>query len=297
MRTSSGKSSTKASRIDPDRPFVGAAGAGKSSTLYLVRSSTKRRKRFAEIWQGSKHAHKLRTASELVSSFRVAEPRSIWLSSDAASLRALAEELPAARGEHRLLVFESIPDATRQVLSAFFRYVLTVKDSLVLLDSRELIDVLSSEDKQDLFVGGTVDLKEQAVVLYRGSLDPLVVPLTWFAAGPRSPRPDFNRLEITDSGQTVRLGDFEAAADAILYEFDPEFRARSRKRALETDDSFGASLRRLRLQKGVAREDFNGIAAKTIARIERGEIERPHDDTLSIIAARLGVLKEQLGTF
>jgi hypothetical protein len=239
----------------------------------------------------------LRTAGELVSSFRVAEPRSIWLSSDAASLRALAEELPAARGEHRLLVFESIADSTRQVLSAYFRYVLTTRDSLILLDSAELIDVLSSEDRHDLFIGGTVDLKEQAVVLYRGSLDPLVVPLTWFSAGTQSPRADVNRLAVTDSGQTVRLGDFEAAADAILYEFDPEFRARSRKRALETDDSFGASLRRLRLQKGVAREDFNGIAAKTIARIERGEIKKPHDDTLSIIAARLGVSKEQLGTF
>ena len=276
---------------------VGNHASGKTGHVYLVHISRKRPKRFAEIWDASKHARKLQTARQLVSSFRVAEPRSIWLTSDAKSLKALADERPNVRAEHRVLVFESIADSTRQVLSAYFRYVLTARDSLFLLDSPELIEVLSTDQKQDLFIGGTVDVEEQAVVLYRGNLDPLVVPLAWFAAGKSSPTADPAQFSVEDSGQTIRLGEFEAAADAILYEFDREYRARRRREALESDDSFGASLRRLRLQKGLSREDFAGVAAKTIARIERNEIQSPHEGTLATIAARLGVAKEELGTF
>ena len=296
------KTARASEKARPDRSGVTASsagkfGSGKSSHVYVVSSAKKQPKRFAEIFVKWRHAGKLRSDRELVSCFQVAEPRSIWLSPDAKSLRALTEKLSGGRGEHRVLVFESIADSTRQVLSAYFRHVLTVRDSLFLLDPPELIDVLSSEDKQDLFIGGTVDAKDQAVVLYRGSLDPLVVPLAWFSAGKHSPPADPTKFAVEDSGQTVRLGDFEAATDAILYEFDREYRARSRKHAIETDDSFGASLRRLRLQKGLSREDFNGVAAKTIARIERNEIQKPHEETLAIVADRLGVSREALGTF
>jgi hypothetical protein len=52
-------------------------------------------------------------------------------------------------------------------------------------------------------------------VLYRGNLESMVVPLGWFAreGGRRADADDF---AVTDFGQTVRLGSFEAASNAIL---------------------------------------------------------------------------------
>jgi integrase len=41
-----------------------------------------------------------------------------------------------------------------------------------------------------------------------------------------------------------------------------------------------ASIRRLQLQRGVARSDFPGLSEKQIARIERGETPRPRPATL-----------------
>src|SRR5207249_10575707 len=115
----------------------------------------------------------------------------------------------------------------------------------------------------------------------------LAVPFDWFKRRPGGPKPDFKNFAITDSGQTVRLGEYEAGADAILYEFDTEARRRMREREIRADQSFGGALRRLRLQKGLSRSDFPRLDAKTIARIERGEVEKPHDDTLAVIAKRL----------
>jgi hypothetical protein len=67
---------------------------------------------------------------------------------------------------------------------------------------------------------------------------------------------------VVDGGQTVRLGEFEAAADAILYAFDAEARRRAKQRSIEKDASFGGALRRLRLQRGLRREDFEGSARR-----------------------------------
>jgi hypothetical protein len=136
-----------------------------------------------------------------------------------------------------------------------------------------------------------------SVILYRGNLEPLVVPLAWFRTRPGGPKPDTARLAITDSGQTVRLGEYEAATDAILYEFDDAYRRRAKKRELERDNSFGGALRRLRLQKGLRRTDFHGLTAKEIARIERGEVKKPHPRTVAMLAKRLGVPVRQVSTY
>ncbi len=143
--------------------------------------------------------------------------------------------------------------------------------------------MLSDEHAEDFFIGGVVDREDKALVLYRGNLEPLLVPLDWFRAKPRRPEPDFDALALTDSGNTVQLGEYEAGTDAILYEFDPEARPRLREREIRKDESFGGSLRRLRLQKGLSRSDFAPLSSKTIARLERGEVEGPHGDTLEAI--------------
>ncbi len=51
------------------------------------------------------------------------------------------------------------------------------------------------------------------------------------------------------------------------------------------------------MRAGVGRGEFPGLDEKTLARIERGEVERPRRTTLARIAKRLGVAAEELGDF
>jgi transcriptional regulator with XRE-family HTH domain len=67
--------------------------------------------------------------------------------------------------------------------------------------------------------------------------------------------------------------------------------------ALNEDLSLGASIRRLRWQHGLSREDSPGLSAKAIARIERSEIGKPHSKTLVAIAHVLGVPVGQLDSY
>ena len=63
---------------------------------------------------------------------------------------------------------------------------------------------------------------------------------------------------------------------AVLYEWDPHYRRKLKSRRLKDDRSFGASLRRLRKQRGLKRTDFRPVDARTIARIETGAVAKPH---------------------
>jgi transcriptional regulator with XRE-family HTH domain len=65
----------------------------------------------------------------------------------------------------------------------------------------------------------------------------------------------------------------------------------------ETENTFGASLMRLRKQRRLKRKDFLPLSAKTIARIERNEIAKPHGATLQAIADRLDVSPDEIGDY
>ena len=131
-------------------------------------------------------------------------------------------------------------------------------------------------------------------MLFRGNLSPLVVSLDVFQPSAGSPKPDPKRFAVTDYGQTLKLGDYEVAADAILYEVDPEYRRRANKRRREEEQGFGASLRRLRVMRGLRQTDFPGISEKEIGRLERGEVSKPHGETLEKLAKRLRVRPEEI---
>lgn len=201
------------------------------------------------------------------------------------------------RSEQRLLLLEPADVVRRELLASRFAVVVAPGDGVKLLAVEELVEALASKNAADLFIGGMVDREAKALVLYRGNLDRLVVPLSVLRSEGRRARVDLDDFEIIDGGQTVRLGAFEAAADAILYELDPDARRRMKERAVDQDATFGGALRRLRLQRGLSRADFPGIHEKTIARIERGEVERPHGGTLDAIAKRLGVAPEEIETY
>src|SRR5262249_54995658 len=152
----------------------------------------------------------------------------------------------------------------------------------------ELTEVLASENRENLLIGAAADADDRTLILYRGTLEPLLVPMAWFRARHGGPKPDPSKLAVTDFGQTVRLGTYEAATDAMLYEFDAAYRRRAKRHSFDQDRSFGGALRRLRLQKGLGRGDFlPGVTMKEVARIERGEVRRPHAETLAALAKRL----------
>jgi hypothetical protein len=132
------------------------------------------------------------------------------------------------------------------------------------------------------------------LTLLRGDMTALVAPFSLFPRSGDGTAPDFSKPRLTDYGRTVALGDYEASADAILYELDADYRRRLKKQRRQSERTLGASLMRLRKQRGLKRSDFAPISSKEIARIERDEVAKPHASTLKTIAARLGVRPEQI---
>jgi len=187
---------------------------------------------------------------------------------------------------------ESVPS-----LSGLFERVIGAIPGYSWLPVEELPTVLSGKDAADRFIGGAADAQGKTVALVRGNLSTLVVPFAYFKPSGDGTKADFSKLAFADYGHTVALGDYEASADGILYEFDPAYRQKLKKERLAEDKSFGASLRRLRLQRGLKRSDFAPAALKTIARIERGNVERPHGRTLEAIEKRLGLSADQIESY
>ena len=238
----------------------------------------------------------LRSTEEAQAAFDAHRRRAFWIVPELSGMSRLTSLQGDPHGDRRLLLLARVEGARREVLHAKFRIVVALTGDMKLLPIGEIAEVLGSPSPEDLFIGGIVNSVDGVVVLYRGNLESLVVPLDWFASE-GGPDADLTDFEITDSGQTVRFGEFEAASDAILYEFDPNARRRFKERALEEDHSFGGALRRLRKQRGIRREDFEGVSAKEIARLERGEVSKPQPDTLWRIAKTLGVRPEDVETY
>lgn len=237
------------------------------------------------------HPKVLRDPSQIEAAF-AEHPDALWIAFHSDSfLRALVASHRARRHvSARLLMLdrESEPEFFRSI----FEYVFVAKGGS--LSAEELAEVLQAPNAEDLFIGGRVDEQAGVLLLFRGNLEPLVVPLEIFRSTPEGPQPDPKSFAIADYGQTIKLGEFEAAADAILYEVDPDYRRRIKQRRRGEERSFGASLRRLRLQRGLRQSDFPGITEKEIGRIERGEVERPHEETLRKIARHLGVKPDEI---
>jgi len=221
----------------------------------------------------------------------------VWIADNVSPLVALAEEGELLKSNHRLLLLDEITTVRKDLLHLLFRVVVAPGKGVYLLPIEELRDVLASDERADLFIAGVVDAAGEVAVLYRGNLAPIVVPFGWFVRRNPSPRPNFRAFQITDYGQSVRFGKYEASTDAILYAHDPDYRRRARARQLRQDDSLGACIRRLRLAKGVARGDFPGVSDKQIARIERGEIAKVLAKTLAAIAARLDVDPSEITSY
>lgn len=221
-----------------------------------------------------------------------------WISYDKQLTKALVKNIrwrDAPLGE-AVFVHPLEPQSFPALSNCFDHFAYTVDGSF--LPPEELLEALADDTREDLFIGGSIDHATRTITLWRGNLASLTVPFSAFPESGEGMRPDFHKFSVTDSGQTVKLGRYEAAADAILYEFDPAYRRRRRKERAASEQTFGASVRRLRKQRGLRREDFGPeIAAKTVARIEQGKVSRIHRRTRAALAERLGVAPDEVGTF
>jgi hypothetical protein len=200
------------------------------------------------------------------------------------------------RGSHLIMLApprsESIP-----ALVGLFHPVFGLVEGFHWLPKEELVEAITRDDAGERFVGGSVDLKAKTLTLLRGDMETVVAPFAIFQESGEGTAPDFGRLRLTDYGRTVALGDYEAAADAILYELDPDYRRHLKKQRRQSERTFGASIMRLRKQRRLKRSDFAPVSEKEVARIERNEIGKPHAATLETIAARLGVRPEEIGGY
>jgi hypothetical protein len=213
-------------------------------------------------------------------------------------LELLVKTYPGVvRAMSRLLVLDALDMKHWPTLLRFFRGVVAQAPTQLIKDRSELLQVLMADNRDDLLLGGSVDEEAHAVNLVRGNLESLVVPFDWFSTPATPTNPDFTDFEVIDCGQTLRLGAYEAATSAILYCFDAEYRKRAKRKALEQDTSFGGALKRLRLQKGLTREDFRDISAKEIARIESGKVRQPHEATRKKLAKVLKVDPDEIEAY
>ncbi|MHC5539908.1 helix-turn-helix domain-containing protein [Singulisphaera rosea] len=241
-----------------------------------------------------------RRSSELTMFVREAPKQRVYVSYRQSSTDDLVKEgLKLGRGTRmgNLLTLEPPRPESVPTLSGLFERVIGAIPGYTWLPREEIPTVLSGKDAAERFIGGAADTQGKTIALVRGNLSTLVVPFAYFNPSGDGTKPDFSKLAFADYGHTVALGSYEASADGILYEFDPAYRQKLKKERLAEDKSFGASLRRVRLQKGLKRSDFAPLASKTIARLERGNVERPHGKTLEAIERRLGMSADQIESY
>jgi DNA-binding XRE family transcriptional regulator len=180
------------------------------------------------------------------------------------------------------------------ILSSRFKKVVLLSKSL---PPDQIDSVLESPDRAQRFIGGIVDEPSESITLTRGDLKSLVVSFKAFEPSGDGTCPDFKKFSVDDFGATLKFGNYEAAADALLYEYDPEFRRKLKIRRIAEENTIGASIRRLRMQRKLTRDDFAGVNPKTLERIENNRIRKPRPKTLDVIAKRLGVNAEELSTY
>jgi DNA-binding Xre family transcriptional regulator len=236
--------------------------------------------------------------ADLRNSLAQATNDSLWISYERHLTEALLKYVswPTRSLGDAVLIHALTPQTLAALSNCFQRLAFSGNDGFLPFD--ELTAALRATNSSDLFIGGNIDHSSQTITLWRANLESLTVPFSAFAKSGDGTTPDFAKFSIVDCGQTIRLGHYEASADAILYEFDSKYRRRISKQRQQSEQSFGASLRRLRKQRGLRREDFGpDLAAKTIARIEQGKVKRIQSKTLDALAEKLHVKANDIATF
>jgi len=256
---------------------------------FVLDRRTSRVRCFAQL-----DAESLSSLKRIRNSLAHASKDTLWISfrEDLTDALLKAIEWPSRSLGDVLLLHRTDVETLTPLRDCFREVVFSVNDGF--LSPEELGNVLVADNRAILFIGGTVNPRSKTITLWRGNLSSLTVPFSAFEPSGTGTEPDFDDFSVTDYGHTIKLGDYETASDAILYEFDPEYRRAQAKQRRATEKSFGACLRRLRKQRRLRREDFEPLSPKTIARIEQEKVEHVHEKTLATIATTLGVEPEEI---
>jgi hypothetical protein len=268
-----------------------------NDTTYLLDNDTQRDRGFFRRLS-SLHPRRLHGFEDIVKAAREAQSDDMWIILHAGlASKAVRAAAGVSKRLGALVLFGAPkPEAVNSLLACFRRVVL-VPSRENFLPPEEMAEVLQSDNKAYLFIGGVVDHESRTLTLWRGNLAPLVVPLDTFKPSGGGTTPDFNKFSVMDFGQTVKFGEYEASAESLLVENDSDYRRILKERRMQEDKGFGPSLRRLRMLKGLAREDFRPVSSKTIARIEQGESGKLRRSTLNVLAKRLGVPPDEIQMF
>ena len=270
------------------------------SSRRIIRLDPRHDEEWLQIDTGS------RLSKRLVEALEQCSRESLWILPNTMTVSRLLDAVQElyrrqSQPKHRLgslLVLEATKPSAAPVLYGLFERVVGVTSSFEHLPYADLLEVLSTSDAppQDLIIGGWANIDRELLVLVRGDLRTVLAPFSMFEETTHA-RPNFRKLVFEDHGHTVRLGNFEASSDSILYDLDPDYRRRLSAQRRETDQGLGPALRRLRKQRGLSRSDFAGLSDKTLARIERGEIENPHPRTIEALETTLGMTKDEIASF
>jgi DNA-binding Xre family transcriptional regulator len=265
----------------------------KQTQMFLLDRAKKRASSFASL-----RPRVVSSLADLRTCVTHATRDSLWVSYASDLTDALVRSASTVQPTLGMGLFiHSLDMRTLPALASHFRRIAFTADG-GFIPADELAEVLEAKNGSDLFIGGSVDQATETITFWRGDLKALTVPFSAFEKSGDGTHPDFDKFSVIDSGQTVRLGQYEAAVDAVLYENAPEFRRLILKKRFQEERSFGASLRRLRKQRGLRREDFEPeLSAKTIARIEQGKVKRIHAKTLGLLAERLSVSTEEIASY
>ena len=158
-------------------------------------------------------------------------------------------------------------------------------------NARRLCDAIIAGESARL-IGAVPDTALAAVTVFRADLSALCLPKHWFDQN--GDMADIREMKIEQDGAVVRIGSRHWESHLIISAFDVNFRRTLRRMELTQNDSLGGLIRSARKQRRLGRDEFPGIDSKTIARIERNEINRPQRETLRLIAQTLGVPVERL---
>ncbi len=265
-----------------------------SNATFVVGRKSRKHQRFSDL-----NAVWLASTGDIRRAVPQARKGDLWIVSSQHYmehlLRAIDWPLPKRLGD--LLVLDTLRYAIIEALHSVFYHIALTDDNRTVLPCEQLVAVLLSDKKRDLFISGVIDETSETMTLWRGDRTSIVVPLSAFPPSGLGVHPDWSRFEITDFGQTLQFGDYQASSDAVLYEFDIEYRRRLNHARRNKEKGLGPGLRRLRKQRGLRRDQFPGLSAKTIARIEQGEVTRVQTRTINILADKLGVPSEEIESY
>lgn len=167
----------------------------------------------------------LRQSDSIQDAFDEARP-ALWVAPTAGSLERLGTLRGGRRGDQRVLVLVPVDMLGLEALHTLFTYVVCRQPGRPFLRLRQIAAVLAEPQPDEYFISGLVDVATHSLVLYRGDLSSVIVPISWFQ-NPHSPAvADPSKFRIVDWGHSIALGNFEAPSDAILYDFDPVVKAR-----------------------------------------------------------------------